>query len=277
MVVKELINYVSGSLKRGVSSDEIRRKLKEYNWADDEINSALNTVRGSSTSKNEFEKKHSGRSIKIFIIALIFAIIAIIGILSYFVFNIISTETEAENLDNVNSEVRCEIDNDCESGFKCLNKICISSGSGSSTSTNSNPATIRRQVGGSVDEVDEEEKSESEEADIELINCERNLDCFINAAKKCNIAKTVHNYKTSFLGIWSKENTMYYELKGIESDKCIFYLLEENSKKDGECRISIKDLVSTLEAWKEDNMQVGTFSDEVWKNSKCSGSYFETN
>ncbi len=58
-----------------------------------------------------------------------------------------------------------------------------------------------------------------------------NFDCFINASKNCNLAKLLNTVSMEIFGI-SSTSTTYMELKGIESDKCIYYQkTESNSVK----------------------------------------------
>ncbi len=273
MVTQELIDYVRESLKRGAFPEEIKQKLKLYNWTDEEINSAFNLVQLKTDSigivdKSE-EVKNTGKVIKLFLIISIFAIVIIIfGFITYFVLSINSSESEGGAIGSQEKGVKCEIDSDCEAGFKCIDKMCKTS-SGSISPENPSPtSTRRRQVGGS----EESTPTPTPETNARSLDCGKNLDCFISNAETCNLAKVIYNYETKLFGIWSKSNTMYYELKGIESEKCLFYLKQE--EKDGICKISTKELVETLKVWKEDGLQVGTFSDEVWKNSKCEGSYF---
>lgn len=219
------------------------------------------------------EEESSAKKIKIaLIIAIAAVILIIIGLSLYYILKEKSQPEDEEFIPEDNSSVKCLADSDCESGFVCIQESCIkqepiknvskpkptikpsgsSSGtSGSSGSTGSSGTTTQT---------------------TSITNCENDLDCFIKASESCQLAKVNHNYKTELFGAEINKK-MYYEIKG-DSDKCLFYLKEEDTGKEGNCKIAAKDLSATLKVWKTDGMQVGTFSDDVWKNSTCEGSYF---
>ena len=141
-------------------------------------------------------------------------------------------------------------------------------------------------------------------------DCKSNFQCFIDASKNCEKTKVKKTYKTNVLGV-EKTISNYYELRGIEDDKCLFYLrvesidieyskeliwsmidsgiskdvikqrekvenIQTNAKEGSEetCKIKTSDLTSVLETWKSDSLKVGIFPNEVLSYAGCRGSYF---
>ena len=138
-------------------------------------------------------------------------------------------------------------------------------------------------------------------------DCGMDMDCFIDAAKNCQKAKIIFTSKINLFGI-EQTTSSYYEIKGMQSDKCLFYLRTEsvdlqfsdaliqqmknggasqveidkqlqesqNSAKllegrDGICNIETQKLATLLSKWKQ-----GSFSTEDFKNVDCNGKYFES-
>lgn len=132
------------------------------------------------------------------------------------------------------------------------------------------------------------------------VDCGTDLDCFIQASQNCDLAKVTH---TATFNIFGMEQTTIssFELKGIESDKCIFYLktesvdvkyadelvqqmltsgsteeqIQEQEQEANEradtsegldrtCKFNKDDLTSMLNKWK-----IGTFSTEDWDVAEC--------
>ena len=133
------------------------------------------------------------------------------------------------------------------------------------------------------------------------------MDCFIDAARNCQKAKTKFTSEVNIFGIEQKTFSNY-ELKGMQSGKCVFYFITENVElkfseelvqqmksggasqaeidkqleesqnlatthiegKDGTCNFETQRLVSLFTQWKK-----GTFSTKDFKDVDCSGRYFE--
>jgi len=136
------------------------------------------------------------------------------------------------------------------------------------------------------------EPSEQGGISVEGIDCGTDFDCFIKSSQNCSPAK-VTNTVTADLFRVKQTTTSLLEIKGIESDKCIFYIrtekidvtftpetpqekvdqLKEIYKKlegrDGTCKFNTNDLTSMLNRWKE-----GAFSTEDWNVAECQGDYF---
>ncbi len=88
---------------------------------------------------------------------------------------------------------------------------------------------------------------ECEEIEIELetIVCENDdIDCLINASETCHPAKVKYNITIdmSILG-WIQDHSYYYEIKGLEDNKCEFYkeLLSVNGSYTEDGRQLLKD------------------------------------
>src|SRR3989344_1353217 len=58
-----------------------------------------------------------------------------------------------------------------------------------------------------------------------MILCE-DWDCFVDASKECKKANFTSISSFEFFGL-NITTTTYYELKGLESEKCVFYLRTE--------------------------------------------------
>ena len=58
-------------------------------------------------------------------------------------------------------------------------------------------------------------------------DCGTNMDCFIDAARNCQKAKTKFTSEVNIFGIEQKTFSNY-ELKGMQSGKCVFYFITEN-------------------------------------------------
>lgn len=280
MVTKEeLVEYIRSSFERGATREEIRQKLLAHNWANEKINEAFELLQGRQVIK---DSRYSTNAKKVpktmkFTLIILFAVITllIIGVIVYFVFSISSSESEAGGIESISDLMKCEVNGDCEGGFECIEKICVEvsqtdSSTGSQVNSGSSKTSSRRTTSGGGGGSGEGSQLTSADG---ITDCGTDLDCFISSAEICSLARVTHKYEIKLFGIFTDSKTMNYELKGEEDDKCLFYLKDEK-EKEGTCKISAKDLVETLKVWKNDSLQVGTFSDEVWKNSKCEGSYF---
>jgi hypothetical protein len=85
---------------------------------------------------------------------------------------------------------------------------------------------------------------ECEEIELETIDCETDIDCLINASKKCHPANLTYNFTIdmSILG-WIQSHSFYYKIRGIEKEKCEFYqeLLFVNGSYTESARQSFKE------------------------------------
>lgn len=124
------------------------------------------------------------------------------------------------------------------------------------------------------------------------VDCGTNLDCFITASQNCEPSKVINTITTEILGV-KQTTTSFFEIKGLEENKCIFYIRTEkidlsfppeisqeivNQQKeiykklegrDGTCEFNTNDLTSMLNKWK-----VGSFSVEDWAAASCEGTMF---
>lgn len=152
--------------------------------------------------------------------------------------------------------------------------------------------------------------SENDALNENMIDCGKEVMCFIDAASKCESAVVRVNYKNEIGGI-EKTEDFYYELKGKEGDKCRFYIKKEKSSikysedlikemlesgisqetinqrekventkarktegKEGNCNIKINDLIIILESWETNRMKPGEFPASVLEYAQCKGGYF---
>ncbi len=143
--------------------------------------------------------------------------------------------------------------------------------------------------------------------DFIIKECSTDMNCFIDAAKVCQKAKTRFTTEVNLFGI-EQTTQSYYELKGTQSGKCLFYIKTENVElqfseelvqqmqsggasqeeinqqlqhsqnlatqlggRDGTCNIEAQRLVTLLIGW-----QQGDFSTEDFEGVDCSGEYFES-
>lgn len=142
------------------------------------------------------------------------------------------------------------------------------------------------------------------------IQGESNFDCFIDATKSCAKSKFRYTLDLNWLGA-EQTSTYYYEIKGMQSGSCIFYIKLENADlsysditvqefldrgmsqeeinqleqetrnllkseigKNGTCRYADnQQLTKLLNYWKQRNFS--TESTEGFDNLNCSGRYFE--
>lgn len=283
MVTKEqLVDYVRACFKRGADEEYINQSLASHGWTQEEINEALYLAGDPSFNAGESLNKESSKILlTVSILISLIIILSIFGVTSYFV---LKNEPE-EQVNGIVASSKCETNGDCGSGFRCEEKKCIeinmgssSGSSGSSSGSNGGASGVggNHEGGSGASQTIGSSSGNSEEVrltNIQLIDCGSDLDCFIKASANCELVKAVQKYKLGLFGIFGETNIMEYQINGIESGKCVFYL-EHNDEKEGVCKINGMDLVETLKIWKTDEFQIGTFSDEVWKNSECSGSYF---
>jgi hypothetical protein len=135
--------------------------------------------------------------------------------------------------------------------------------------------------------------------------CGTNLDCFIDAAKKCAPAQVRHTATFNLFGML-QTTTTFLEIRGGGEKKCLVYMkTEKNDIKfsdeliqkmladgttkrqirqqeqeadkqagaaeglDAICNFNRKDLISMVQRWKE-----GGFSTTDWEAGECEGSMF---
>lgn len=257
IIDQRLIEYIKKEILNGIHLGEIKNKLVDVGWERKEISEALqlakkqmpstslqiyNLNRYKTIEEQNFENKP--KIIIVLIMGIVFVIFCIASITTYFIL-----------------------------------------GEKKSEYAGSSPLT---------DEKD----------------CGDNFDCFIKSSIDCKLAKVIYVYIADVSGI-KKTTTMEYELKGLEANKCIFYMKTksidikyseqfiqqmkdsgisqdaiikkeqvENIKADSSegkevtCKITSIDLTETLNIWKSNSLQVGTFSDKIWKYAECKGNYF---
>jgi len=128
---------------------------------------------------------------------------------------------------------------------------------------------------------------------ITAMDCKQDFDCFIQASQNCKLAKVDYTTTTDIFGV--KQTTKsFFEIKGAEATKCIFFLRTEKidlafpasvppeivsqqkeiykklEGRSGSCQFNTSDLTAMLSKWKQ-----GNFSTEDFKAAECSGTYFE--
>ena len=88
---------------------------------------------------------------------------------------------------------------------------------------------------------DEDNAEASGVVTLSSIDCERDIDCFIEASKHCSPAT------------WSNQWGLEYEITGWKDDKCNVYIEFVN----GNCPYEQESLTTMLESWKN-----GEWSDD---------------
>lgn len=151
--------------------------------------------------------------------------------------------------------------------------------------------------------------------EITVKNCDTNLNCFIEQAQNCSKSKVVFAPTINLFGIEQK-TTYLLEIKGLEMNKCNFYLkinnvdltfspqlsISEEEKltaiktskitegRDGLCKFKeIQDLVALLKNWQNGKFDSGETHCNLtpqgnkcvttggdFGKAECSGSYFNT-
>ncbi len=139
-----------------------------------------------------------------------------------------------EDLNDCNTEKdKPEEVQDCELILNCSEKggvLCIGTEICNGTITNSSNGDCCL--------------GECKEIELETIDCGTDIDCLINASQKCHPANLTYNFTIdmSVLG-WIQSHSFYYEIKGIEKERCEFYqeLLFVNGSYTESARQSFKD------------------------------------
>jgi len=144
------------------------------------------------------------------------------------------------------------------------------------------------------------------------LNCGTFIDCLISASKTCSPAKTTNTVTVDIFGV-KQTTTSFLEIKGMEANKCIFYIKTEkidlsfppempsdviNQQKelykklegrDGTCKFAVNDLTAMLERWKRGDYSSGEISCKLKPDgtsecttvggdfgvAECEGKYFE--
>jgi hypothetical protein len=128
----------------------------------------------------------------------------------------------------------------------------------------------------------------------DIKDCENDMDCLIEASKTCDPAQMRLVTYFRFMGV-NQTTTNYFEIKGEESGKCVFYNQIEkiqldypeempedslrSSKsavsslegKDQTCYFDKDRLTTVLQNWKQ-----GKYSSKDWMDANCTGSMYET-
>ena len=331
---KQLIDYVKICLERGASPEQIKPSLMGSGWGESEINNALEIVKkqmplaagispGNMTENIERSRivvggergYGRGNTLKlILIIGIFLVILGIIGTATYFVLS--EKETGIEVIDSILGFSKCKVNTDCGESYECKEEKCVEvqniepvsgegTGSAGGSGTGSTTGTVGSGSSGSSGG-----SSSGGSSGTGIKDCGNDLGCLIESSKSCESAKVEYTYTAEIFGV-EKTTAAYYELKGMEGDKCTFYMKTESidvgytdeliqqmmdsgisedaarqkeqvenikadssEGKDATCNILTSDLTDTLNTWKTNNLQVGTFSINIWKYSGCEGSYF---
>ncbi len=93
----------------------------------------------------------------------------------------------------------------------------------------------------------------------EMLNCGINIDCFIDASEDCTLANLTNNLSINFLG-WVQNQSAYYEIRGLESNKCLLYtkILNVFGKYDNETRQGFLNQNMTNEEIDQQEQQMNT-------------------
>ena len=164
------------------------------------------------------EKSEKKYSKLIWIIISIIVFLLVFGILAFFVLNK-DRKTEPKQI----QIIRCETNDNCEADYICEEEKCIRATqkiSESQPSNKSSSSTRPRSSRGSSSQSSSGGETTNNFPDS---NCQTNLDCFIEASASCSKHFVTHITTINLFGE-EKTTTMHYELEGLESDKCVFYL-----------------------------------------------------
>jgi len=127
----------------------------------------------------------------------------------------------------------------------------------------------------------------------ETVDCNNDLGCLAKESENCNPSKVVNNNATDLFGV-RQTTTSFFEIKGMELNKCVFYIRTEkidlifppavsqeivNQQKeiykklegrDGTCKFITGDLTAMLVRWEN-----GHLSSDDFKTAECNGKYFD--
>ncbi|MEM0473554.1 MAG: hypothetical protein QXF88_02435 [Candidatus Aenigmatarchaeota archaeon] len=138
-----------------------------------------------------------------------------------------------------------------------------------------------------------------------IIDCQNDMQCFIQASKNCKPSNVTHDSTIGFFGILITTKS-YYEIKGLENNKCVFYIRNEkinvnfsdelvqqildsgetqekidqelenyNSQydaiegRDGTCKFNSNDLAEMLTRWKDGKYSLGASCKLTPEGAQC--------
>jgi hypothetical protein len=125
-----------------------------------------------------------------------------------------------------------------------------------------------------------------------LYDCGTDLECFITASQNCKPSKVTHNVTIDVFGV-KQITSYYYELKGLEANKCKVYFRIEKidlafppgtsqevidqqkeiyrklEKRDGTCKFNTNELAAMLRKWKEGRVEGSASCTLVGDNWEC--------
>ena len=144
-----------------------------------------------------------------------------------------------------------------------------------------------------------------------VLDCKQDLKCLLQASADCKPAKVVNSVTIDISGV-KQTTTSFFEIKGVEANKCNFYLRTEKidlefpanipqevvsqqkeiykklEGRDGTCKFNTSDLTAMLTRWEKGTFESGTVfckltpSGNVCKTedgdfgvAECQGTYFE--
>lgn len=143
-----------------------------------------------------------------------------------------------------------------------------------------------------------------------VLDCDQDFGCFIQTSAECKPAKMQSTKSLDIFGV-TETATSYWEIKGEEAGKCLFYLqtkkidlkfppntpqkqIDEQNKaydklegRDGTCQFENSDLIAMLTRWQKGTFDSGKTSCELspqgndckttggdFAQATCQGSYF---
>jgi hypothetical protein len=95
----------------------------------------------------------------------------------------------------------------------------------------------------------EEIKELPQETQFQVLDCKDSLDCLIETAKNCNLARMKDRISLKF-GSWEADALFSTEIKGKENEKCVFYIEVEklfSIKKEG---MTEEEIEKETEKWR---------------------------
>ena len=343
---QQLLDYATKSLKRGVPAERIRQSLISSGWSEGEINEALNKakplisspqIRPQTTAVKNFNEKpfyeeEKKKPLVLWLIISILGVLIIGGILILFLNS--GEEKSCENGEACENgaicvdgkcikeeKIECSENNQCTEGNICVDGKCIKKSIVPVPSPSGSPSPTATPRGGDVGGGGGGGGSGGggggggsgegpSGGDSNIKDYGTNFETFATSSNTCSLSKVKHVYTTNLFNVTRTTETSY-ELKGLDGDKCIFYLktanitvkyddtlrqetlnsgitpesiqqrenvenIEANKSegKDGTCKIKPEDLSNVLKIWNSDSLQVGTFPEDVWTYAGCTGSYF---
>lgn len=277
MINQQLLDYIKQQVLQGVNREQIKSSLMTNGWQASDIEEGFSAA-SSPVPPSQYLNSSINAPTKIWkILAASLVGLVVIGGGIYFV-----TQTFFK------SEGKSILSN--EATQPPIEKTELP------TSANETPANI----------------TTTETARPQIINCGTSVnfqksDCFFNAAKSCSLAKITDTIQYDLFGLIT-ETITFYEIKGWQENKCVFYIKSMGGKatfsqeaiqqalnsgatneeikqqeqetsnmakltigRDGTCKFAnTNDLISLLNKWKG-----GSFSTSDFKNIDCKGAYFE--